>query len=59
MVAGEVAGGEVLDVSVPGSAPFDRVIGSDLAPFDFDGVIRCVSVWVRAALVFDEIGEQL
>ena len=59
MVAGEVAGGEVLDVSVPGSAPFGRVMGSDLAPFDFDGVVGRVGVWVRAALVFGEVGEQL
>ena len=59
MVAGEVAGGEVLDVSVPGSAPFDRVMGSDLAPFDVDGVVSCVGVWVRAAFVGGEVGEQL
>ena len=59
MVAGEVAGERVLDVSVPGSAPFDRVMGSDLAPFDFDGVVSCVGVWIRAAFVFGEVGEQL
>ena len=52
MLAGEVAGERVLDVSVPGSAPFDRVMGSNLAPFDFDGVVSCVGVWVGAAFVF-------
>ena len=59
MLAGEVAGERVLDVSVPGPAPFDRVMGSNLAPFDFDGVVSCVGVWIRAAFVFGEVGEQL
>ena len=59
MLAGEVAGERVLDVSVPGPAPFDRVMGSNLAPFDFDGVVSCGGVWICAAFVFGEVGEQL
>ena len=59
MLAGEVAGERVLDVSVPGSAPFDRVMGSNLTPSDFNGVVSCVGVWVGAAFVFGEVGKQL
>ena len=59
MLVGTVAGERVLDVSVPCPAPFDRVMGSNLAPFDFDGVVSCVGVWVGAAFVFCEVGKQL
>ena len=59
MLVGTVAGERVLDVSVPGPAPFDRVMGGDLAPFDLYGVVSCVGVWACAAFVFGEVGEQL
>lgn len=51
--------GGVLDVGVPGPAPFGAMICSDSSPLDFDGVSARVDERVGAALVRGEVGEQL
>ena len=56
--AGVVAGG-VLDVRLPGPAPFGRLVCGGPTPLDFDGVVTRVGERVGAAVVLGEVGEQL